>query len=85
MIGKPGGVESSDPVMPLVIFGGSFGFTVAAMLTCRCLSEFDVAVGRTSGGWGLNQATGMRRTACTCPRLSVGIPRTSIVSAVVGT
>ena len=48
MIGKPGGLESSDPVMPLVIFGGSFGFTVAAMLL-PLLSEFDVAVGRTSG------------------------------------
>jgi ABC-type Na+ efflux pump permease subunit len=49
MIGKPGGLESSDPVLPLVIFGGSFGFTVAAMLL-PLLSEFDAAVGRTSGG-----------------------------------
>jgi hypothetical protein len=49
MIGKPGGVESSDPVVPLVILGGSFGFAVAAMLI-PLLSEFDVAVGRTSGG-----------------------------------
>ena len=49
MIGKPGGVESSDPVMPLLIFGGSFGFAVAAMLM-PLLSEFDVAIGRTSGG-----------------------------------
>ena len=49
MIGKPGGVESSDPVAPLVIFGGAFGFAVAAMLL-PLLSEFDAAIGRTSGG-----------------------------------
>ena len=49
MIGKPGGIESSDPAMPLIIFGGTFGFAVAAMLTWL-LSEFDVAIGRTSGG-----------------------------------
>jgi ABC-type Na+ efflux pump permease subunit len=47
LIGKPGQMESSDPLIPLLVTGGAFGFTLAAMLI-PLLSEFDVAVGRTS-------------------------------------
>lgn len=47
LIGKPGQLESSDPLIPLIVTGGAFGFTLAAMLI-PLLSEFDVAVGRTS-------------------------------------
>jgi len=49
LIGKPGGVESTDPFVPFIITAGSFGFAVAAMLV-PLLSEFDVAIGRTSAG-----------------------------------
>lgn len=48
LIGKPGG-ESTDPVIPFIVIGSSFGFTIAAMLV-PLLSEFDVALGRTTGG-----------------------------------
>ncbi len=47
LIGKPGQLESSDPLIPFLVTGGAFGFTLAAMLI-PLLSEFDVAVGRTS-------------------------------------
>jgi hypothetical protein len=47
MIGNPVTRESSDPLGPFVVTGGAFGFTVAAMLV-PLLSEFDVALGRTS-------------------------------------
>ena len=47
LIGKPGVRESSDPLIPFIVTGGAFGFTVAAMLV-PLLSEFDVAIGRTS-------------------------------------
>jgi ABC-type Na+ efflux pump permease subunit len=47
LIGKPGQFESSDPLIPFLVTGGAFGFTLAAMLI-PLLSEFDVAVGRTS-------------------------------------
>jgi ABC-type Na+ efflux pump permease subunit len=47
LVGKPGQFESSDPLIPLLVTGGAFGFTLAAMLI-PLLSEFDVAVGRTS-------------------------------------
>jgi ABC-type transport system involved in multi-copper enzyme maturation permease subunit len=49
LIGKPGGIESTDPKLPFIITAGSFGFAVAAMLV-PLLSEFDVAIGRTSAG-----------------------------------
>ena len=49
LIGQPGGLESSDPPLPFLVTGGAFGFTVAAMLV-PLLSEFDVAIGRTSIG-----------------------------------
>jgi hypothetical protein len=35
--------------MPFVVMTAAFGFTVAAMLV-PLVSEFDVALGRTSGG-----------------------------------
>ncbi len=47
LIGRPGQFESSDPLIPFLVTGGAFGFTLAAMLI-PLLSEFDVAVGRTS-------------------------------------
>ena len=49
LIGKPGQFESSDPLIPFLVTGGVFAFTVAAMLV-PLLSEFDVALGRTGGG-----------------------------------
>ena len=47
LIGRPGGYESSDPAMPFLVTAGAFGFAVAAMLV-PLLSEFDVALGRTT-------------------------------------
>jgi ABC-type transport system involved in multi-copper enzyme maturation permease subunit len=49
LIARPGSEESADPLIPLAVVGFSFGFTVAAMLI-PLLSEFDVALGRTTGG-----------------------------------
>ena len=49
LVGRPGMQESSDPVIPSIVIIGAFGFAVAAMLI-PLLSEFDVAMGRTSGG-----------------------------------
>ena len=48
-IGNPITQESSDPLAPFLVMGGVFSFTIAAMLV-PLLSEFDVALGRTSGG-----------------------------------
>ncbi|HZZ81518.1 MAG TPA: ABC transporter permease subunit [Gemmataceae bacterium] len=47
LIGKPGSTESSDPLIPMIVTGGAFGFAVAAMAV-PLMSEFDVAVGRSS-------------------------------------
>ena len=47
LIAKPGTDESTDPLLPFVILVGSFGFAIAAMLI-PLLSEFDVALGRTT-------------------------------------
>jgi ABC-type Na+ efflux pump permease subunit len=47
LIAKPGSQESSDPLVPFLVIGAAFGFTIAAMLV-PLLSEFDVALGRTS-------------------------------------
>jgi ABC-type transport system involved in multi-copper enzyme maturation permease subunit len=47
LIGKPGTGESTDPLIPLIVTGGAFGFTLVAMLI-PLLSEFDVAIGRSS-------------------------------------
>jgi hypothetical protein len=49
LVAKPGSTESADPLLPFLVIAGAFGFTVAAMLV-PLLSEFDVALGRTSGG-----------------------------------
>jgi len=49
LIGKPGTLETSDPLWPFLMTGGAFSFTLAAMLV-PLLSEFDVAVGRTGAG-----------------------------------
>lgn len=50
LIGRPGLREttSADPFMPFIVISAAFGFTLAAMLI-PLLSEFDVAIGRTSG------------------------------------
>ena len=48
LVGKPGTVESSDPLMPFFVLAAAFGFTLFAMLV-PLLSEFDVALGRTTG------------------------------------
>ena len=49
LVAKPGSQESADPLLPFLVIVGAFGFTIAAMLV-PLLSEFDVALGRTSGG-----------------------------------
>ncbi|NBO92314.1 MAG: ABC transporter permease [Planctomycetia bacterium] len=49
LVAKPGSVESADPLVPFIVVAGSFGFAIAAMLV-PLVSEFDVAMGRTSGG-----------------------------------
>jgi hypothetical protein len=49
LVAKPGTQETGDPLIPFLVTGGAFGFTVAAMLV-PMLSEFDVAMGRTTGG-----------------------------------
>jgi hypothetical protein len=49
LVGKPGTEESADPLLPFLVVAGAFGFTVAAMLV-PLLSEFDVALGRTTAG-----------------------------------
>src|SRR5262249_5589247 len=48
-IGNPITQESSDPLAPFLVMGGVFSFTIAAMLV-PLLSEFDVALGRTTAG-----------------------------------
>src|SRR5262245_44573984 len=47
LIAKPGSQESSDPMVPFLVIATAFGFTIAAMLV-PLLSEFDVALGRTT-------------------------------------
>jgi ABC-type Na+ efflux pump permease subunit len=49
LVARPGSIESTDPLMPFVVTAGAFGFALAAMLV-PLLSEFDVALGRTTGG-----------------------------------
>ncbi len=49
LVGRPGSQESAGPLVPFLVLLGSFGFALAAMLV-PLLSEFDVAMGRTSGG-----------------------------------
>ncbi|MBI3409669.1 MAG: ABC transporter permease [Planctomycetes bacterium] len=47
IIGRPGTDQTADPLYPFLVISGAFGFTLAAMLV-PLLSEFDVAIGRTS-------------------------------------
>lgn len=47
LIGKPGLNQSADPLYPFLVTGGAFGFALVAMIV-PLLSEFDVAIGRTS-------------------------------------
>ena len=49
LVGKPGSKETADPLVPALVIGVAFGFAITAMLV-PLLSEFDVAMGRTSGG-----------------------------------
>ena len=49
LVAKPGSQESADPVIPFLVVTAAFGFAISAMLV-PLLSEFDVALGRTSGG-----------------------------------
>ncbi len=49
LVARPGSQESADPLIPFVVIAGAFGFAVTAMLV-PLVSEFDVALGRTSGG-----------------------------------
>ena len=47
LIAKPGTDESADPLVPFLALGMAFGLAIAAMLV-PLLSEFDVALGRTT-------------------------------------
>lgn len=47
LIARPGTEESADPLFPFLILGGAFGMAIAAMLV-PLLSEFDIALGRTT-------------------------------------
>jgi ABC-type Na+ efflux pump permease subunit len=47
LIAKPGTNESADPLVPFLALGMAFGFAISAMLV-PLLSEFDVALGRTT-------------------------------------
>jgi ABC-type transport system involved in multi-copper enzyme maturation permease subunit len=47
IIGKPATGESTDPLIPLIVTGGAFGFALTAMAV-PLMSEFDVAIGRAS-------------------------------------
>jgi hypothetical protein len=48
LVAKPGSEQTADPLLPLVAIVGAFGFGIAAMLV-PLISEFDVALGRTTG------------------------------------
>jgi hypothetical protein len=47
LVAKPGSEESTDPLLPFLVIAAAFGFTISAMLV-PLLSEFDVALGRTT-------------------------------------
>jgi ABC-type transport system involved in multi-copper enzyme maturation permease subunit len=49
MVARPGSEETADPLIPFLVMVGAFGFTVFAMLV-PLVSEFDVALGRTTAG-----------------------------------
>ena len=48
IIGNPDSNEANNPLVPTLVIGAAFGFTIAAMLV-PLVSEFDVALGRTIG------------------------------------
>jgi ABC-type transport system involved in multi-copper enzyme maturation permease subunit len=50
LIAKPGTEESAYPLVPFLALAAAFGFTIAAMLV-PLLSEFDVALGRTTAAY----------------------------------
>jgi len=47
LIAKPGTEESAEPLLPFIALGTAFGFAISAMLV-PLVSEFDVALGRTT-------------------------------------
>jgi ABC-type transport system involved in multi-copper enzyme maturation permease subunit len=47
LIGNPHTNEPTNPLVPFLVIGAAFGFTIIAMLV-PLLSEFDVALGRTT-------------------------------------
>jgi ABC-type transport system involved in multi-copper enzyme maturation permease subunit len=47
LVGRPGSVESAEPIMPFLVVAGAFGLAIAAMLV-PLLSEFEVALGGDS-------------------------------------
>ena len=47
LIARPGTDESADPLMPFLVLGAAFGFTITAMIL-PLVTEFDVALGRTA-------------------------------------
>jgi hypothetical protein len=47
LIGNPQTNEPTNPLVPFLVIGAAFGFTIIAMLV-PLLSEFDVALGRTT-------------------------------------
>jgi ABC-type Na+ efflux pump permease subunit len=49
VVARPGSQESTDPLPPFLVVAAAFGFAIAAMLV-PLLSEFDVALGRTTAG-----------------------------------
>jgi hypothetical protein len=49
LIGRPGSVESAEPILPFLVIAGAFGLAIAAMLV-PLLSEFDVALDGDSRG-----------------------------------
>ncbi len=50
IIARPGTDESADPLVPFAALAVAFGFTIAAIMV-PLLSEFDVALGRTTAAY----------------------------------
>ena len=49
VVARPGSQESADPLTPFLVVAGRSA-SRSRRCWCRCLSEFDVALGRTTGG-----------------------------------